>query len=70
MHVTEKEVEELATRRNLNLEERKFQGRILIYRKFTDKPHFSAKVSQKSGIVEVKDAANSIGCRMSNTYWR
>jgi len=33
MHVTEKEVEELATSRNLSLEEKKFQGHILIYRK-------------------------------------
>lgn len=37
MHVAEKEVEVLAARRNLNLEERKFQGRILVYRKLTDK---------------------------------
>ena len=33
MHVSEKEVEELGTRRNFNLEERKFDGRFLIFRK-------------------------------------
>ena len=33
MHVAEEEVERLATSRGLNLEDRKFQGRILIFRK-------------------------------------
>jgi len=33
MHVAEEDVERLATSRGLNLEDRKFQGRILIFRK-------------------------------------
>jgi len=33
MHVAEEEVERVATSRGLNLEDRKFQGRILIFRK-------------------------------------
>jgi ubiquinone/menaquinone biosynthesis C-methylase UbiE len=46
MHVPEKEVEELATGRNLNLEEKKFDGRFLIFRKFANESQFSAKASQ------------------------
>jgi ubiquinone/menaquinone biosynthesis C-methylase UbiE len=45
MHVPEKEVEELATDRNLSLEERKFDGRFLIFSKSTNKRQFSAKAS-------------------------
>jgi ubiquinone/menaquinone biosynthesis C-methylase UbiE len=70
MHVAEKEVEELATSRELSLEDRKFHGRFLIFRKFTNKPHFPAKASQKSEIVEVKNTANNIGCQTPNTCGR
>jgi len=41
MHIAEEEVEKLATSKGLSLEERKIQGRILSFRKFTRKPHFS-----------------------------
>lgn len=48
MHIEEKEVEELATSRNLELEDRKFQNRFLIFRKPTDKTRFSVKAGQKA----------------------
>jgi ubiquinone/menaquinone biosynthesis C-methylase UbiE len=48
MHVAEKEVEELATSRELSLEDRKFHGRFLIFRKFTNKPHFPAKARARA----------------------
>lgn len=67
MHVAEEEVERLAHGGGLNLEERKFQGRILIYRKLIYKPQFSAKASQKSEMVGVKNTVNNIGCEMSDT---
>ena len=66
MHIEEKEVEELATSRTLKLEDRKFQGRIPIFRKSAGKPHFSVKTGQKSEMVEVKKA-NNIGCGMPST---
>jgi len=69
MHVAEEEVEELATGSSLNFENRKFQNRFLIFRKFV-KPHSSAKASQRRETVEVKNIANNIGCRMPDTCWR
>ncbi len=49
MHVPEKEVEALATSRDLNLEEKKFNDHFLIFKKSTNKCQFPTKVSQKSG---------------------
>jgi len=69
IHVAEEEVEEIAISRSLNFEDRKFQNRFLIFRKFV-KLHSSAKASQKSEMVEVKKTVNNIGCEMSSTCGR
>jgi ubiquinone/menaquinone biosynthesis C-methylase UbiE len=54
MHMAEKEVGELATSRDLSLEDRKFQNHFLVFRKFTDRPNFSAKAGQEARALPCK----------------